>query len=45
MLETGRFGGFAIPVRVELGNLYSTLDYAPFFFATITSAEFGGTSR
>ena len=42
MLETGRFGGFTIPTRVELGNQYGTPDYAPFFFATITSADFGG---
>jgi hypothetical protein len=45
MLETGRFAGFTIPRRVELGNLYGTSDYVPFFLGTITSAEFGGPSR
>jgi len=40
MLEMGRFSGFLIPVRVELGNMYGTPDYAPFFLATITLAEF-----
>ena len=40
MLETGRHGGFRIPVRVELGNHFSTPDYAPFFLATINRAEF-----
>jgi hypothetical protein len=45
MLETGRFGGFMIPTRVELGNLYGTPGYAPFFLATITKADFGEPSR
>jgi hypothetical protein len=36
----GRHGGFLIPTRVELGNLWGTPGYAPFFRATITSAEF-----
>ncbi len=40
MLEMGRHGGFLVPVRVELGNMYGTPDYAPFFLATITRAEF-----
>jgi hypothetical protein len=40
ILEMGRHGGFLIPVRVELGNLYGTPDYAPFFLARITRAEF-----
>lgn len=40
MLEMGRHDGFLIPVRVELGNLYGTPDYAPFFLATITRAEY-----
>jgi hypothetical protein len=40
MLEMGRHGGFLIPTRVELGNLWGTPEYAPFFRATITSAEF-----
>jgi hypothetical protein len=40
MLEMGRFDGFLIPVRVELGNMYGTPDFAPFFRATITGAHF-----
>jgi hypothetical protein len=40
LLEMGRHGGFLIPTRVELGNLWGTPGYAPFFRATITSAEF-----
>ena len=40
MLEMGRHGGFLIPVRVELGNMYGTPEYAPFFLATVTRAEF-----
>lgn len=40
MLETGRFGGFRIPVRVELGYHFGTPDYAPFFMATVTSARY-----
>lgn len=40
MLEMARHQGFLVPSRVELGNMYGTPDYAPFFLATITSAEF-----
>lgn len=40
VLETGRHGGFLIPTRVEMGNMFGTPDYAPFFLATITRAEF-----
>ena len=40
MLEMGHHGGFLIPTRVELGNMYGTPDYAPFFLATITSARY-----
>jgi hypothetical protein len=40
MLEMGRHGGFLIPTRVELGNMYGTPDYAPFFRATITHVRF-----
>lgn len=40
MLETGRHEGFLIPIRVELGNMYGTPDYEPFFRATVTSATF-----
>jgi len=40
MLEMARHQGFLIPARVELGNMWGTPEYAPFFIATITSAEF-----
>ena len=40
MLEMGRHGGFLIPVRVELGNMFGTPEHAPFFRARITRAEF-----
>jgi len=40
MLEMARHQGFLIPVQVELGNMYGTPEYAPFFLATITAAEF-----
>ncbi|MGY6410806.1 MAG: DUF6544 family protein [Alkalilacustris sp.] len=40
VLETGRHGGFLIPTRVEIGNMFGTADYAPFFLATITRAAF-----
>ena len=40
MLEMARHQGFLIPARVELGNMWGTQDYAPFFLATIILAEF-----
>jgi hypothetical protein len=40
MLRMGNFDGFAVPVEVELGNLFGTPDYAPFFLATVTSVRF-----
>ena len=40
MLEMARYQGFLIPSRVELGNMWDTPEYAPFFLATITRAEF-----
>lgn len=40
MLAWGSFDGFTIPTRVELGNLFGTPDYAPFFFASVTAAGF-----
>ncbi len=40
ILETVVIQGFRIPVRVEMGNLFGTPDYAPFFLARITRAEF-----
>ena len=40
MLEMAQHQGFLIPARVELGNMWGTPDYTPFFLATITSAAF-----
>jgi hypothetical protein len=40
MLESGRHQGFLVPTRLELGNMWGTPDYAPFFLATITSVAF-----
>jgi hypothetical protein len=40
MIEMERHAGFLIPTRVELGNMYGTPEYASFFLATITKAEF-----
>ena len=40
MLEMARHQGFLVPSQVELGNMWGTPDYAPFFLATITTAEF-----
>lgn len=40
ILEMGRYQGFLVPMNVELGNMWGTPDYAPFFLATITNVEF-----
>ncbi|WP_209428301.1 DUF6544 family protein [Pararhodobacter sp. SW119] len=40
MLDMGRYAGFLIPTSVEMGNMWGTPDYAPFFRATLTRAEF-----
>lgn len=40
MLDWAEFQGFRIPMRVELGNHWGTPDYAPFFHATVTAAEY-----
>ncbi len=40
MLAMGRHAGFLIPTSVEMGNMFGTPDYAPFFLARITQAEF-----
>lgn len=40
LLDWAEFEGFRIPVRVEIGNLFGTPDYAPFFLATITAARY-----
>lgn len=33
ILDSGRFGGFRVPTRVEMGNHYGTSAYEPFFLA------------
>lgn len=40
MLDWAEFQGFRIPARVELGNHWGTPDYAPFFHADVTRAEY-----
>lgn len=40
VLESRAFGGFTIPSRVELGNLWGTPDFDGFFRATITDARY-----
>lgn len=40
VLESRSFGGVTIPVRMEMGNLWGTPDYAPFFLARVTAARF-----
>lgn len=34
------FGGFTIPVEINVGNHFGTPDYLPFFQAKVTSAEY-----
>lgn len=41
MIETGMVDGFRIPLRMEVGNMYGTPDYAPFFRVHVTRARFG----
>jgi hypothetical protein len=40
MLALTRHQGFLIPTEVELGNMWGTPEYAPFFLARITRADF-----
>lgn len=40
VLGTAVFRGFRIPAMIELGNLWATPGYAPFFHATVTAAEY-----
>jgi hypothetical protein len=40
VLDSATFGGFTIPARLEMGNLWGTPEYLPFFRATLTSARF-----
>ncbi|SEL38629.1 DUF6544 family protein [Ectothiorhodospira marina] len=40
MLAHATHQGFTIPTMMEIGNLYGTPDYAPFFRARLTSVKF-----
>ena len=40
LTDWAEFEGFRIPVQVEMGNLFGTPDYAPFFLARVTAARF-----
>lgn len=40
VLDWAEFQGFRIPTRVEMGNQWGTPDYAPFFEAQVTRAEY-----
>ncbi len=40
VLDSATFGGFTIPSQMEMGNLWGTADYAPFFRARVTAARF-----
>lgn len=40
--QEGRFGGYTIPTRVQVGNHYGTDDYLPFFQAEIVTANYPG---
>lgn len=40
MLDWAEFQGFRIPTRIEMGNHWDTPDYAPFFEAEVTRAEY-----
>jgi hypothetical protein len=38
--ETGTFGGYTIPTRIDAGNGFGTDEYFPFFRAQVTGARF-----
>jgi hypothetical protein len=38
--ETGTFGGYTIPTRIDGGNGFRTDEYFPFFRAKVTEARF-----
>ncbi|AHE97516.1 hypothetical protein THITH_03690 [Thioalkalivibrio paradoxus ARh 1] len=40
MLAYGTHQGFTIPTTMEIGNLYGTPEYAPFFHARVTRVEY-----
>jgi hypothetical protein len=40
ILAMGEFQGFRVPTHVEMGNLWGTPDYTPFFLAQITAVRY-----
>jgi hypothetical protein len=40
IMETGAFGGYTIPTRIDAGNVFGTEAYFPFFQARLTEARF-----
>jgi hypothetical protein len=41
MIEEAVFGGYTVPGRVEIGNMFETPDWAPFFRARVTAIDWG----
>jgi hypothetical protein len=41
MTEEAVFGGYTVPGRVEIGNMFETPDWAPFFRARVTAIDWG----
>lgn len=40
VLDSGEFQGFRVPVQVEMGNLWGTPAFTPFFLATTNRVEY-----
>jgi hypothetical protein len=41
MIGEAVFGGYTVPGRVEIGNMFETPDWAPFFRARVTAIDWG----